>query len=119
MGKGGEDAAVSVSFAAGSRVRRWQSKHHEPAAFPDIASTQNRQHIESRRLDQQQHGFRKQVSAAIQGMLGLCDDPESCVNAQQLNNPDLLHNLSFVNGDWVRAKSGKTFEVVGQSSIRT
>jgi hypothetical protein len=34
----------------------------------------------------------------------------------QLDNPDLLHSLSFVNGDWVRAKSGKTFEVVGQSS---
>ncbi|KAI4665692.1 uncharacterized protein J4E78_003156 [Alternaria triticimaculans] len=30
----------------------------------------------------------------------------------KLNNPDLLHSLSFVNGDWVRAKSGKTFEVV-------
>ncbi|KAF2127301.1 aldehyde dehydrogenase [Dothidotthia symphoricarpi CBS 119687] len=30
----------------------------------------------------------------------------------KLNNPDLLHNESFVNGTWVKAKSGKTFEVV-------
>ncbi|KAH7380008.1 Aldehyde/histidinol dehydrogenase [Pyrenochaeta sp. MPI-SDFR-AT-0127] len=30
----------------------------------------------------------------------------------KLNNPDLLHNLSFVNGEWVKSKSGKTFEVV-------
>lgn len=30
----------------------------------------------------------------------------------KLQNPDLLHNLSFVNGEWVTAKSGKTFEVV-------
>jgi hypothetical protein len=33
---------------------------------------------------------------------------------QQLNNPDLLHSQSFVHGKWVKAKSGKTFEVAGQ-----
>ncbi|KAF1839230.1 aldehyde dehydrogenase [Decorospora gaudefroyi] len=30
----------------------------------------------------------------------------------KLNNPDLLHSLSFVNGKWTKAKSGKTFDVV-------
>ncbi|KAF2742417.1 aldehyde dehydrogenase [Sporormia fimetaria CBS 119925] len=30
----------------------------------------------------------------------------------KLNNPDLLHNESFVHGKWVKSKSGKTFEVV-------
>ncbi|KAH7125172.1 Aldehyde/histidinol dehydrogenase [Dendryphion nanum] len=30
----------------------------------------------------------------------------------KLNNPDLLHNESFVHGQWVKSKSGKTFEVV-------
>ncbi|KAF1849953.1 aldehyde dehydrogenase [Cucurbitaria berberidis CBS 394.84] len=30
----------------------------------------------------------------------------------KLNNPDLLRNLSYVNGEWVKSKSGKTFEVV-------
>jgi len=29
----------------------------------------------------------------------------------KLNNPDLLHNQSFVHGKWVKSKSGKTFEV--------
>jgi hypothetical protein len=33
---------------------------------------------------------------------------------RQLNNPDLLHNQSHIGGEWVNAKSGKTFEVVGQ-----
>jgi hypothetical protein len=32
----------------------------------------------------------------------------------QLNNSDLLHNLSFVNGEWKKSKSGRTFEVVGE-----
>ncbi|PSN68866.1 aldehyde dehydrogenase [Corynespora cassiicola Philippines] len=30
----------------------------------------------------------------------------------KLNNQDLLQNLSFVGGEWVASKSGKTFEVV-------
>ncbi|KAJ4315186.1 hypothetical protein N0V94_006065 [Neodidymelliopsis sp. IMI 364377] len=30
----------------------------------------------------------------------------------KLNNPDLLHNQSHIGGEWVNAKSGKTFEVV-------
>ncbi|KAF2737324.1 aldehyde dehydrogenase [Polyplosphaeria fusca] len=30
----------------------------------------------------------------------------------KLSNPDLLHNESFVNGQWVGSKSKKTFEVV-------
>ncbi|KAJ4294426.1 hypothetical protein N0V90_008116 [Kalmusia sp. IMI 367209] len=30
----------------------------------------------------------------------------------KLNNPDLLHDLSFVHGQWKKSKSGKTFEVV-------
>ncbi|KAF2759511.1 aldehyde dehydrogenase [Pseudovirgaria hyperparasitica] len=30
----------------------------------------------------------------------------------QLKNPDLLHNLSYVNGEWVKSQSGKTFEVI-------
>ncbi|KAF2677237.1 aldehyde dehydrogenase [Lentithecium fluviatile CBS 122367] len=30
----------------------------------------------------------------------------------KLNNSDLLHNLSFVHGEWKKSKSGKTFEVV-------
>lgn len=34
----------------------------------------------------------------------------------QLNNPELLHNLSFVNGDWKKSKSGRVFEVVGQTT---
>lgn len=30
----------------------------------------------------------------------------------KLNNPELLHSDSFVDGQWVKSKSGKTFEVV-------
>ena len=41
------------------------------------------------------------------------NEQESSLPGNQLKDPDLLHNLSFVNGDWVKAKSGKTFEVVG------
>jgi hypothetical protein len=35
------------------------------------------------------------------------------LNNQQLKNPDLLHNESFIHGEWVKSKSGKTFEVAG------
>lgn len=30
----------------------------------------------------------------------------------ELKNPDLLHQDSYVHGQWVKAKSGKTFEVI-------
>ncbi|KAF2872437.1 aldehyde dehydrogenase domain-containing protein [Massariosphaeria phaeospora] len=30
----------------------------------------------------------------------------------KLNDPDLLHGESFVHGEWAKAKSGKTFDVV-------
>jgi hypothetical protein len=32
----------------------------------------------------------------------------------QLNNPDLFKDKSLVNGEWVEAKSGKRFDVVGE-----
>jgi hypothetical protein len=35
---------------------------------------------------------------------------------QQLKNPDLLHNESFIHGKWVKSKSGKTFEVAGEQA---
>lgn len=32
----------------------------------------------------------------------------------KLNDPSLLkENVAYVNGEWVKAKSGKTFEVFG------
>jgi hypothetical protein len=34
----------------------------------------------------------------------------------QLNNPDLFKDKSLVNGEWVEAKSGKRFDVVGKLS---
>jgi hypothetical protein len=33
----------------------------------------------------------------------------------QLNDPSLLHEASFLNGEWVQASSGKTFDVEGES----
>ncbi|KAF1997565.1 aldehyde dehydrogenase [Amniculicola lignicola CBS 123094] len=36
----------------------------------------------------------------------------------KLSNPDLLHNLSFLNGEWVKSKSGKTFEVIDPGTGR-
>ncbi|KAF1921794.1 Aldehyde/histidinol dehydrogenase [Ampelomyces quisqualis] len=37
----------------------------------------------------------------------------------RLNNPDLLHNKSFVHGKWVTSKSGKTFEVADPGTGKT
>lgn len=35
-------------------------------------------------------------------------------NVPKLNDQSLLKtNVAYVNGDWVKAKSGKTFEVFG------
>lgn len=34
----------------------------------------------------------------------------------ELKNPDLLHYESYVHGEWVKAKSGKTFEIVDPGS---
>ena len=35
-------------------------------------------------------------------------------NVPKLNDPSLLKlNVAYVNGEWVKAKSGKTFEVFG------
>lgn len=31
----------------------------------------------------------------------------------QLNDPSLLKTQTYVNGEWIDAKSGKTFEVFG------
>lgn len=35
----------------------------------------------------------------------------------QLNDPSLLHEASFLNGEWVQASSGKTFDVEGESVL--
>lgn len=36
-------------------------------------------------------------------------------NVPKLNDPSLLKtNVAYVNGEWVKAKSGKTFEVTGK-----
>ena len=38
-------------------------------------------------------------------------------NVPKLNDPSLLKtNVAYVNGEWVKAKSGKTFEVTGKES---
>jgi len=37
----------------------------------------------------------------------------------KLKNPDLLHNESFIHGEWVKAKSGKTFEVADPGTGKT
>ena len=38
-------------------------------------------------------------------------------NVPKLNDPSLLKtNVAYVNGEWVGAKSGKTFEVTGKNS---
>jgi succinate-semialdehyde dehydrogenase/glutarate-semialdehyde dehydrogenase len=35
-------------------------------------------------------------------------------NIPKLNDPSLLKtNVAYVNGEWIKAKSGKTFEVTG------
>jgi len=35
----------------------------------------------------------------------------------KLNDPSLFKtNVAYVNGEWVKAKSGKTFEVTGMGS---
>lgn len=35
-------------------------------------------------------------------------------NVPKLNDPSLLkQNVCYVNGEWVKAKSGKTFEATG------
>jgi succinate-semialdehyde dehydrogenase/glutarate-semialdehyde dehydrogenase len=37
----------------------------------------------------------------------------------KLNDPSLLKtNVAYVNGEWVKAKSGKTFEVTGMYGRR-
>jgi hypothetical protein len=38
------------------------------------------------------------------------------LTALQLNDPSLLHEASLLNGEWVQASSGKTFDVEGESS---
>lgn len=35
--------------------------------------------------------------------------------APKLNDPSLFKQQAFINGEWVNAKSGKTFEVTGMS----
>jgi hypothetical protein len=36
----------------------------------------------------------------------------------KLNDPSLLKtDVAYVNGEWVKAKSGKTFEVHGMASL--
>jgi hypothetical protein len=47
-----------------------------------------------------------------------CVRLEQVLTGRQLNNPDLLRNLSFVNGEWKSSKSGKTFEVVGELAVK-
>jgi succinate-semialdehyde dehydrogenase/glutarate-semialdehyde dehydrogenase len=39
-------------------------------------------------------------------------------NVPKLNDPSLLKtDVAYVNGEWVKAKSGKTFEVHGIASF--
>jgi len=39
-------------------------------------------------------------------------------NVPKLNDPSLLKtDVAYVNGEWVKAKSGKTFEVHGMASF--
>jgi succinate-semialdehyde dehydrogenase/glutarate-semialdehyde dehydrogenase len=39
-------------------------------------------------------------------------------NDEQLNDPSLLKiDVAYVDGEWVKAKSGKSFEVHGTSSL--
>jgi len=33
---------------------------------------------------------------------------------KQLNNPELLHQQSYVNGEWVESKSRARFNILGQ-----
>jgi succinate-semialdehyde dehydrogenase/glutarate-semialdehyde dehydrogenase len=41
-------------------------------------------------------------------------------NVPKLNDPSLLKtNVAYVNGEWVKAKSGKTFEVTGRAGTNT
>jgi len=35
----------------------------------------------------------------------------------KLNNPDLFKDKSLVGGEWVEAKSGKRFDVYGESVL--
>lgn len=35
-------------------------------------------------------------------------------NDAQLSNPELFHNKSYVNGEWIEAKSGKKFDIIGK-----
>jgi hypothetical protein len=37
----------------------------------------------------------------------------------QLNDKSLLKNQTYVNGEWIDAKSGKTFEVHGNPTLPT
>ena len=36
-----------------------------------------------------------------------------CTDHPQLKDPSLFKQECYVNGEWVKAKSGKTFEVTG------
>jgi succinate-semialdehyde dehydrogenase/glutarate-semialdehyde dehydrogenase len=51
----------------------------------------------------------------------ICIRPASTMlhNVPKLSDPSLLKtNVAYVNGEWVGAKSGKTFEVFGISMTR-
>lgn len=38
-------------------------------------------------------------------------------NKPKLKNPDLFKDKSYVDGEWVEAKSGKRFDVIGTSPL--
>jgi succinate-semialdehyde dehydrogenase/glutarate-semialdehyde dehydrogenase len=41
-------------------------------------------------------------------------------NVPKLNDPSLLKtDVGYVNGEWVKAKSGKMFEVTGRAIINS
>jgi hypothetical protein len=40
-----------------------------------------------------------------------------CADKVQVKNPSLFKDMSLVNGEWVEARSGKRFDVVGMASI--
>jgi hypothetical protein len=40
-------------------------------------------------------------------------------NNQQVKNPSLFKDKSLVGGQWVEARSGKRFDVVGKTAIST
>lgn len=46
-------------------------------------------------------------------LLGLLVSSKACSQCRQLNDKSLFKQQCYVNGEWIKAKSGKTFEVTG------